>query len=1162
MNVGDRLFLTGQLNTTLAGDALYIPDLHQKEQIKALLHAIPAIMGIFGIAFCFLFYSLYLDIGWKIYKKIGADPNMRCKFALRDFSVWAKLENIADMYRIYCIFVMLLKLDVFFMFGFGIQFLVLIIQPGDPEFGITIAAIPILMGILAFALHGVRSENKSITIAFMFGLLLADAYFGFKIFRIFTQPEKYQYTKKYLTFFASLSIIVVTLSMAVTGFCYTNFGMGLAEHITPHPLQGKPASSFSTILPNKATPRILYYNRHSGCHNNMVQVTSRLGLNFSQFDPILFGGLGMEDGKSKEVLESGIVKIICDSYDVIIVADTMPDARPLLESLIQDKVEDRCQSNLVMELTTRFDWGVPDNARFAELIWKVTHSPTFKSNKLFWVSNNPLEPLDLAYETLATPEFRILRSTGNSDLPANNITALEAQMVVTRELEDSKITRFMNHFKIPITKLGHFYGGPHTLAKYQGFIEFPYQVSTMKMYENLAAGVVQLFPSKTFLEELVMKKIHDFHPWDKLQRIGKTWPQYMDYYHPDVSPHVYYFDSFDHLKNLVASNKTLDTKNVRTSAPLAFQKMVKDSLRGWADLFYEMGYEVIVDGEKHINGTGPRKFRSPLYNTTFIPPSNEVEWSEEYTKSVAWREKSRMDWLEESDRIVENLSALESKLTVPFFDPQELNTRHLVLLADEFSDIDTKLIQLLDFVNGEFGKSENEVFGGSLLQNSVDSFAGESLMKNVYQMLMSLVPNTMIEPSELSTAAKLQMMYYLFQRVFINGMDIQADSLNAVGNEKQLFEYLSSDEVVNVRMRLQGSVDKIIYPWSFSSRFTNMKHLLTSFVRKRGIVMLFGDFGYDNAMTTILYLRKTLNCTLPIEIYYNGGSDIINPKTITALNSINDVITLDLQMIFEESTLPGFFGKPFAVLFSTFQEVIYLDDDVLLFQNPERILEDSIIYKEYGHLFWRSREPTEEGITNNFVRHFITHPSRYANTTRFFNKSTRSEMDASVMMFDKRKPEVVHALLATCHFNLKQTILAGLNRFLRGDKDTYWLAYEMLRIPYKFVPTTTGAVGIPARDRNGTIIPGSICGPPSFSDENGRLFFVNRRSAFYRADLERFKDNFTHLGTPADMSSIPAEVGGASCLFDAVVVEATKHEKSVVEEYLAHLNEWMGLRDR
>ncbi|KAJ3235229.1 hypothetical protein HDU78_005300 [Chytriomyces hyalinus] len=216
------------LNATKAGNLLYIPDSAQKAQMKAMLLAVPAIMAVFAVGYFAIFYNLYQEFGWKIYKKIGADPHMRY------------------MYRLYQMFIMMIKLDVFFMFGFGIQFLVLIIQLHDPEFAITIAAIPVLMGILAMAIHGIRTENKVITISFMCGLMLANSYFAFKIFRIFTQPEKYQYTKKYLTFFALLSIIVVSVSLGITGLCYSNFGKGLKEHIA----RDLPSSQISSAQSN------------------------------------------------------------------------------------------------------------------------------------------------------------------------------------------------------------------------------------------------------------------------------------------------------------------------------------------------------------------------------------------------------------------------------------------------------------------------------------------------------------------------------------------------------------------------------------------------------------------------------------------------------------------------------------------------------------------------------------------------------------------------------------------------------------------------------------------------------------------------------------------------------------------------------------------------
>jgi len=47
--------------------------------IAPLLIVIPIILGIFLLLFCFFAFKLYLEFGWKIYKKIGADPKMRSK---------------------------------------------------------------------------------------------------------------------------------------------------------------------------------------------------------------------------------------------------------------------------------------------------------------------------------------------------------------------------------------------------------------------------------------------------------------------------------------------------------------------------------------------------------------------------------------------------------------------------------------------------------------------------------------------------------------------------------------------------------------------------------------------------------------------------------------------------------------------------------------------------------------------------------------------------------------------------------------------------------------------------------------------------------------------------------------------------------------------------
>ncbi|KAJ3020971.1 hypothetical protein HKX48_009444 [Thoreauomyces humboldtii] len=206
--------------------------------LKATLLAIPIVLGVFSLLFAFCAYKMYLEFGWKMYKKIGADPKMR------------------DMYRTYQIFLTFLKLDIFFVLGFGIQFLVLVIQPSDPEFAITIAAIPIMLVVFVVAAYGLKRENVWMMRLFCLGLLAAVAYFIFKLVRIHVRKEQYQYTKNYLTFFACLSLAVVMTTFVISILCYRNFGQGLEQHISITRQQRKSDSGLDS-------PRVNTSNRMS-----------------------------------------------------------------------------------------------------------------------------------------------------------------------------------------------------------------------------------------------------------------------------------------------------------------------------------------------------------------------------------------------------------------------------------------------------------------------------------------------------------------------------------------------------------------------------------------------------------------------------------------------------------------------------------------------------------------------------------------------------------------------------------------------------------------------------------------------------------------------------------------------------------------------------------
>lgn len=142
----------------------------------------------------------------------------------------------------------------------------------------------------------------------------------------------------------------------------------------------------------------------------------------------------------------------------------------------------------------------------------------------------------------------------------------------------------------------------------------------------------------------------------------------------------------------------------------------------------------------------------------------------------------------------------------------------------------------------------------------------------------------------------------------------------------------------------------------------------------RGIVLTAGDDQAKYLLTTI-YTFRELGCDLPIEVMYLGDEDLgedhrfelevslFSTQRLTKLcvltkssQALPGVTTRDISVMVDDKgwKLAGWAIKPYAMLMSSFREVIFIDADSFFFRDPAQLFDDPD-YQKTGALFFRDR---------------------------------------------------------------------------------------------------------------------------------------------------------------------------------------------------------------
>ncbi|KAJ1556280.1 hypothetical protein HK405_003456 [Cladochytrium tenue] len=358
------------------------------------------------------------------------------------------------------------------------------------------------------------------------------------------------------------------------------------------------------LRPTRRAGRIAYLNRHVGTRANMNWIMRELGLNITHLDPddldFHYGMTALESARHRQ---SGAIAALCHQYDVIIVGDTIPDGRALLDAVLLD--DPACAAtHLVLEITNRFDFGIGKGEASLSEAAAAADAAAFRDalnalyvrdcRRLHVVANNPFEVYYAYVRGVRFRRWRLLRPSGHSYIPPLTdlkVKDAEDPVLAFKDLKP-RLRQVFDEYSISVKSLDILYGGPHALVKYRAFVESPYQVSTMKLYENLAAGVVVAVPSSRLWRELNMFGVQEYTLcWPDVRHLAPAaYPRLVDFYHPDLASAIYHFDSFDDLRRMVDPGwSDAKEKNARAEGPLVMRHLRDVALRGWQDILFDAG---------------------------------------------------------------------------------------------------------------------------------------------------------------------------------------------------------------------------------------------------------------------------------------------------------------------------------------------------------------------------------------------------------------------------------------------------------------------------------------------------------------------------------------------------------------------------------------------
>uniref|UniRef100_A0A0W0F944 Uncharacterized protein n=1 Tax=Moniliophthora roreri TaxID=221103 RepID=A0A0W0F944_MONRR len=315
-------------------------------RVQPYLIIAPCAIAVAWVAMCFWIKALYAEFGWAIFHIVGANPKMKTMYQVYQimlclcqssailtpeleresaqrnrghdpdqstgihnplnplatvllvmisqqhkaipFTVELKVQkpsmdhNFTQFLRA-DLFSNSVKFDFFFFTAVTMQLLILVLDRDSAEFGVTIAAIPVVLTLLALCGLAVQREIKWLMTISLVLMLAAESYF-FKLVRFYEPATRGQYntTRVSLTIFTIVAFLLLFATFAVGLKTFADFDRGLAEskvnggsYVPMHKMEILKGNDFIVEKPTRPT----YTSQSSGGmqHNNSYTAGTTLG---------------------------------------------------------------------------------------------------------------------------------------------------------------------------------------------------------------------------------------------------------------------------------------------------------------------------------------------------------------------------------------------------------------------------------------------------------------------------------------------------------------------------------------------------------------------------------------------------------------------------------------------------------------------------------------------------------------------------------------------------------------------------------------------------------------------------------------------------------------------------------------------------------------------